>query len=59
MLNLCVCLRFVVVCPGAGVPVGDACLWWKSVETAKGVRLETVMGTLLVGSRGVDVPLKV
>ena len=29
------------------------------METANGVQLETVMGTLLVGSRGVDVPLKV
>ena len=34
-------------------------LWWKSIETPKGVQLETVMGTLLVGSKGVDVPLNV
>ena len=48
-----------MVCMEAGVAVGDACLWWKSVETAKGVQLETVMGTLLIGSKGVDMPLKV
>ena len=57
MLKLCVCVRFVVVYMEAGVAVGNACLWWKRVETAKGVQLETEMGTLLVGSRGVDVPL--
>ena len=48
-----------MVCMEAGAAVGDGCLWWKRVETAKGVQLETVMGTLLVGSKGDDVPLNV
>ena len=52
-------MRFVVVCLGAEVTVGNACLWWSSVETANRVQLETVIGTLLIGSRGVDVSLKV
>ena len=59
MLKTCVWVRFVVVCIEVGVTVGDACFWWKSVESAKGVQLETVMRILLVGSKGVDVPLKV
>ena len=59
MLMLCVCVGFVVVCMDMGVAVGGTCLWWKSVETANGVQLETEMGTLLVGSKGVDVPLNV
>ena len=60
MLKLCVCVRFVVVyIEGAGGTVGSACLSWKSVETAKGVQLETVMRTLLVGSKDVNVPLNV
>ena len=29
------------------------------METANGIQLETVIGTLLVGSKGVDVPLEV
>ena len=60
MLKLCVWVRTVVVCAeGAMGTVEGACLWCKSVETAKGVQLETVMGTLLVGGRGVDVSLEV
>ena len=59
VLKLCVYVRFVVVCMEAGVAVGDACLWWKSLETPKGVQLETVIRTLLVESKGVDVPLNV
>ena len=59
MLKLCECKRFVVVCLGAGVMVGGTCLWWKRVDTANGVQLETVIGTLLIESKGVDVPLKV
>ena len=44
VLKLSVWVRFVVVCTeGAGVTVGGNCFWWKSVETAKGVLLETVM----------------
>ena len=49
----------MVCIKGAGVTVGGACFWWKSIETAKGVQLETVIGTLLVGSKGVNVPLDV
>ena len=49
----------MVCAEGAMGTVEGACLWCKSVETAKGVQLETVMGTLLVGGRGVDVSLEV
>ena len=42
---------------GAGGTVEDIFLWLRRVETANGVQLESVMGTLLVGSKGVDVPL--
>ena len=52
-------MRFVVVCMEVGVTVGGPCVWWKRVQTAKGVQLDTVMETVLVGSKGVDVPLNV
>ena len=37
----------------------SAWLWYKCVDTAKGIQLETVIGTLLVGSKVVDVLLNV
>ena len=51
MLKPCVWVKFVVVCiEGAGETVGCAWLWWKSVDNAKEIQQETVMGTLLVGN---------
>ena len=60
MLRPCVWLEIVCGCiKEAGGEVGGACLEWKCVETVKGIQQVTVIGTLLVDNKVVEVPLDV